>query len=130
MRFVLILCLGLWSAPVMAQDSPADIITRQFDAFRQGDMAGAFAFASPGLQRFFGDAMHFGLMVQHGYAMVLNPDQTRMLALRQEDGKTIQRVEVIDAKGVLHLLDYHMIETENGWRINGVSFVPAPPLAV
>lgn len=131
MRYVLILIIGLMAAPLQAQESsPADIITRQFDAFRQGDIGRAFTFASPELQRYFGNARNFGLMVQHGYAMVLNPDRTRMLELREEGGRTIQRVEVIDAKGVLHLLDYDMIETENGWRINGVSFVPAPPMAV
>jgi hypothetical protein len=31
-----------------------------------------------------------------------------------------------DAQGALHLLDYQMIETANGWQINGVTLLPAP----
>jgi len=27
-------------------------------------------------------------------------------------------------------LDYDMVETEEGWKINGVEFVKAPPMAV
>ena len=40
-----------------------------------------------------------------------------------------QRVEILDGKGTLYLLDYDMIRTEEGWKINGVRFVESPPLA-
>jgi hypothetical protein len=35
----------------------------------------------------------------------------------------VQRVEVIDQAGTAHYLGYQMIETENGWRINGVQIL-------
>jgi hypothetical protein len=38
----------------------------------------------------------------------------------------VQRVEVIDQSGTAHYLGYQMIETENGWRINGVQILRAP----
>jgi predicted acylesterase/phospholipase RssA len=27
------------------------------------------------------------------------------------------------AKGIAHILDYQMVETENGWKINGVQML-------
>ncbi|WP_407492030.1 DUF4864 domain-containing protein [Pseudooceanicola sp. MF1-13] len=125
------LCLTLSAAPTFAQtNAPSDVITNQFDAFRDGDLPRAFSYASPMLQRYFRTPQNFGFMVQHGYSMVIDPDQMRMLDAREEGERVIQRVEVIDRKGVVHLLDYEMVETEDGWKINGVEFVKAPPMAV
>lgn len=124
------LVLAFSALPVAAQDGgPGDVITRQFEAFRQGDMEAAFSHASPTLKRIFGSSQTFGSMVRQGYPMVLNPDQMRLLDLREEGARLVQRVEVIDRKGVVHLLDYDMVETEMGWKINGVQFVQAPPVA-
>jgi hypothetical protein len=36
---------------------------------------------------------------------------------------------VTDGKGMIHLFDYEMIETETGWKINGVRFIESPPMA-
>ena len=41
-----------------------------------------------------------------------------------------QRVMITDAAGRTHLLDYEMIETPEGWQINGVSLLPAPETGV
>lgn len=125
------LFFGLLALPSAAQDAaPRDVITNQLEAFRAGDMDRAFSYASPMLQRYFQTPQNFGAMVRGGYSMVLDHDQTRMLDAREEGARIIQRVEVIDRKGVVHLLDYEMIETEEGWKINGVEFVKAPPMAV
>ena len=61
--------------------------------------------------------------------MVRDPGKVRMLDLREEGGRILQRVEILDSKGTLYLLDYEMIEGDDGWKINGVQFVAAPPLA-
>ena len=129
--FLLALMLALAGRPADAQETgPGEIVSRQFDAFRADDLDTAFSYASPMIQGYFRTPEVFGRMVAQGYAMVRNPGQVRLLDLREEAGRLVQRVEVIDRKGVLHLLDYQMIETEEGWKINGVTYVEAPPVAV
>ena len=47
-----------------------------------------------------------------------------MLALREVAGNLWQRVMVTDQAGNTHLLDYQMVETPEGWQINGVQLLP------
>ncbi|WP_206602953.1 DUF4864 domain-containing protein [Leptolyngbya ohadii] len=49
------------------------MIERQLQAFQQDDAAGAFAFASPGIQAQCGTPENFMRMVQRGYAPVYRP---------------------------------------------------------
>jgi hypothetical protein len=60
--------------------------------------------------------------------MVWDNADVRFLELREEAGMTLQLVTLKDAQGVLHTLEYAMIETSNGWQINGVQLI-APDLA-
>jgi hypothetical protein len=39
-------------------------------------------------------------------------------------GKLWQRVMITDLEGRTHVLDYQMIETPQGWQINGVRILP------
>lgn len=131
LRLILAVPLVLMTllAPVQAQsrdDAIRDTIGRQFDAFRADDFAGAFEFASPNIQGIFGSADNFGAMVRNGYPMVWRPGSVQYLDLREEDGRLKQRVEIEDASGTVHYLDYEMIETEDGWKINGVAVVKQP----
>jgi len=102
------------------------VIGGQFDAFRADDVMEAWPFASPNIQGLFGSPERFGSMVQQGYPMVWNPGEVNFIDLQQFGGLVVQRVEVIDQNGTLHYLGYAMIETENGWRINGVQVLEAP----
>jgi len=101
-------------------DAIRDRITAQFDAFETGDLAAAFAIASPGIQALFGSPQGFATMVQRGYPMVWRPAEVRYLGVRQEQGLIWQRVMIRDRSGVLHLFDYQMVPSASGWRINGV----------
>lgn len=107
-----------------------DVISRQIEAFRAGDMATAFTFASPGLQRYFVSPEYFGQMVLGGYQMVTNPQEMRFLDRRAQDGRIVQRLFVRGADGREYMLDYHMIEAEGRWRINGVNILPVPDVGV
>ncbi len=130
MRYALALIVLMLAPAAQAQTGgPADVIARQFDAFRADDLDRAFSFASPMIRGMYGTPQNFGLMVERGYPMVRDPGPVRMLDLREEGGKTLQRVEVTDGKGMIHLFDYEMVETENGWKINGVRFIESPPMA-
>ena len=111
-----------------ASDGIQATISSQIDAFRAGDMAGAFDFASQGIRQIFGTAETFGGMVERGYAMVIDPSELRYGDLRSEAAGPVQRVLVRDAGGVWHALDYLMVEEDGAWRIGGVEIVTAPPV--
>lgn len=104
------------------------VIGGQFDAFRAEDVQQAWQFASPNIQGIFGSPERFGTMVEQGYPMVWNPGEVTFIDLQTFGGLVVQRVEVIDQNGALHYLGYAMIETENGWLINGVQLLEAPTL--
>ncbi|MEZ5767864.1 MAG: DUF4864 domain-containing protein [Paracoccaceae bacterium] len=116
-------------APLAAEPAQEGIratITGQIDAFRAGDMARAFDFASDGIRRIFGSSETFGGMVERGYAMVIAPVELRYGDLRDEAGGQVQRVLIRDAAGVWHALDYLMVEEAEGWRIGGVELLGPP----
>ncbi len=102
-----------------------DVIDNQLSAFQQDDFAQAMEYASPGLQRYFATPENFRRMVTQGYPMVWRPDTVEYLENRTEDGIHWQRVRIKDMEGKVHILDYRMLETENGWRINGVQILDA-----
>lgn len=101
-------------------------ISQQFEAFKADDFEGAFAFASPNLQMMFQSPENFKRMVTTGYPMVWRPAEVTYLELREIAGAMWQKVQITDAKGFTHLLDYQMVETDDGWRIAGVQLLDAP----
>jgi hypothetical protein len=112
--------------PAAAQEAPIQgTIRAQIDAFLKDDFATAFTFASPGIQAMFGSADRFGQMVVTGYPMVHRPADVRMLDLTERDGQLWQRVLITDAEGRIHILGYEMVETPEGWRIDGVVILQA-----
>lgn len=131
-RLILAIGLSLWAALASAQEVLApnpDIeatIQSQFDAFLERDVSEAWQYASPNIQSLFGSAENFGRMVQMGYPMVWTPGQVEFIDLQTLAGIIVQRVEVIDQTGTAHYLGYQMVQTENGWRINGVQILRAP----
>ena len=96
------------------------VIDRQLDAFQADDFAAAMEFASPVLKRYFGTPQNFQRMVIQGYPMVWRFSEVEFLDNRIENGEHWQRVRIRDQQGVVHVLDYRMSETPEGWRINGV----------
>ncbi|WP_319546209.1 DUF4864 domain-containing protein [Ruegeria conchae] len=98
-------------------------ISAQIQAFKADDFATAFTFASPNIQRLFGDPDNFGVMVRRGYPMVWRPAEVRFLELREISGALWQKVMITDGDGRVHLLDYQMIQQEGRWKINGVQLL-------
>jgi hypothetical protein len=139
MRFVLILMMS-WGAPALAQDTPPaaqveqlplqDIIRQQLDAFNARDVDLAWTFASPMIQGMFGNPENFGVMVSEGYPMVWDNSAAKFMAQREVDGRIYQQVMVQDTNGALHVLEYAMIQTAQGWKIDGVSLLPPPDVGV
>ena len=133
--FIVGLFLAL-AAPLSAQEVLApdpeiqSTIEGQFDAFRAGDVAEAWSYASPNIRRLFRSEENFARMVEQGYPMVWNPGDVAFIDLQRLGGALVQRVQVIDGQGNAHYLGYAMVETEAGWRINGVQVLRAPDLGV
>ncbi len=125
------LAATLISGAALAQDARSaitDTIQSQIDAFLADDFETAFSFASPNIKRIFGDSDRFGTMVRQGYPMVWRPAEVRYLELEQMGAFQLQKVLVTDADGVPHLLEYQMIDTSDGWQINGVRILEAPQI--
>lgn len=121
----------LGAMSVQAQDAAIrQTITEQLEAFRADDFAKAFTFASPSLQDYFQTPERFGRMVTQGYPMVRRPKDVGYLEMRNDAGTYWQKVQITDAEGRLHVLEYRMQETSEGWRINGVQILDAPRASV
>ena len=121
-RILIVLCLVIgFVGPASAKDVEIEeTIEAQLDAFLVGDLAEAFGYASPTIQKIFRTPENFGFMVRDGYPMVWRPSDVQFLELREISGSLWQKVMVTDAQGNIHLLDYQMVELESGWKINAV----------
>ncbi|MEJ6403970.1 DUF4864 domain-containing protein [Yoonia sp. 2307UL14-13] len=126
--FAFLLGFCMLASPVLAQDADAieNVIGSQLQAFNDRDVEGAWQYASPNIKRIFGNPGNFGVMVQQGYPMVWDNADVRFLELRDVSGNLWQKIMLRDARGGLHVLDYQMIETPEGWQINGVQLLPGP----
>lgn len=112
-------------APGRAQSDGIEATIRsQIAAFLADDFAQAFTFASPSIKALFGTPENFGMMVRNGYPMVHRPADVRMLDRREVAGQTWQRVMITDSAGRLHVLEYQMLATPDGWQINAVRLLP------
>ena len=117
---LLLLLATTW--PVRAQGPDIkSVINQQIAAFQREDLPRAFSFASPMIQRMFGTASRFGAMVERGYPMVWRPASVRYGKLRMIEGRNFQTVFFVDQAGKGFEATYEMIETDEGWRINGVT---------
>lgn len=116
----LVISLGL-ALGAQAQDDPIEqVIHDQLSAFLADDFDTAFTYASPAIKGLFGSAQRFGQMVREGYPMVYRPAEVTMLGQGAQGSGVEQRVLIRDQSGRLHTLAYEMIETPDGWQINGV----------
>ena len=124
------LAVFAWGPALAEEADPAipGVIQSQIDAFLSDDFATAFTFASPNIKRLFGNSDNFGSMVRRGYPMVWRPADVQFLEQEPKGGAVHQKVLITDADGVRHVLDYQMIPTADGWQINGVAIVAAPPV--
>ncbi|EPX86333.1 hypothetical protein ruthe_01148 [Rubellimicrobium thermophilum DSM 16684] len=130
MRSLLVTACLLSFAPVLSAQEAGDraaieaVIADQLADFTARDIAGAWDHASRAIRGIFGTPERFGAMVQGGYPMVWDNRNARFLDLREEGGRLRQRVAVTGPDGRDWVLDYEMIEQEDGWKINGVWILP------
>ncbi len=125
-RIFLALALACAAVSVRAEDGIEATIKSQIEAFRGGEFAAAFEYASPNIQRIFRDPQNFEAMVRQGFGVMLNPVDMQFLGLRDEGGALWQRVLYRDLHGEVYLFDYAMIEGPEGWKIDAVVRVRMP----
>ena len=128
LRFALMMLAAFGAVlPAAAQESAMQqTILNQLDAFKADDFEQAFTFASPTIKGIFMTPQNFGAMVTEGYPMVHRPGAVKMLESRDVAGRLWQKVMITDQAGRTHILDYQMVETPDGWQINGVQLLPEP----
>ena len=129
MRSFLLSLVFALSFAGLAQAQNAEIegvIGAQIEAFQADDFEQAFTYASPTIRGIFGTSDRFGAMVRNGYPMVWDNSDVRFLEQEQFESRTRQEVLIKGPDGAFYILDYQMIETSQGWQINGVQVIPAP----
>lgn len=126
----LLVCLLLPFTAQAEEDAIKRVITQQLDAFLADDFETAFTYASPSIKRLFGSVQRFEQMVRDSYTTVHRPAEVTLLDQRSQSGRTEQRVMIRDQLGRLHMLSYQMVETPEGWQINGVALLRAPEVGV
>lgn len=130
--FLMTVVVALWGLtfPVVAQERGIeDTIGQQLEAFKSDDVGTAFAFASPTIKNIFRTPENFAAMVQQGYPMVWRPAEVTYLEQREIAGAIWQKVQITDGAGRIHILDYQMIESPDGWQINGVQLLRQPEVS-
>lgn len=127
---IAVIALWGWTAPAAAQDRGIeDTIGQQLDAFKADDVGAAFEFASPTIKNIFRTPENFAAMVQQGYPMVWRPAEVTYLEQREIAGAIWQKVRITDGAGRIHILDYQMILSSEGWQINGVQLLREPEVS-
>lgn len=125
----LIFVLGLSGGAKADEAALRAVISSQIEAFLAEDLDRAYSFASPFIQRKFGTPETFGTMVREGYPMVWRPSDVTFLDAEVIAGKLWQSVMVRGPAGKSWIVDYEMVELEDGWKINGVQVRAAPEVA-
>jgi hypothetical protein len=105
----------------------ARVVLEQLAAFRRGDWAGAYGFASAGIQARF-DPEAFRGMVTAGYAPIARSVQGTVRGSGLPlPGRGWVELRVEGANGETIDALYDLVDEQGQWRINGVRTRPAAP---
>ena len=108
------------AAQSVGDNATQDVIRGQIEAFRTGDDARAFSFASPNIQRMFGTSDRFISMVKQGYQPVYAPRDFTFGRAVDRDGTVFQEVLVTGPKGKEWIALYTLERQQDGsLRISG-----------
>jgi hypothetical protein len=103
-------------------DQPAieKVVRAQLAAFGHDDAVLAFSFATPAVQRQFGNAERFLNSIKTLYQPVYRPGDLAFLPLNRDKGKVVQPLQIAMADGKVWMAFYDMQQQpDRSWRING-----------
>jgi Domain of unknown function (DUF4864) len=107
------------------------VIEAQIAAFRADDGVTAFSFASPSIQRQFGDPVNFLTMVRTGYMPVYRPREVQFRALIEDRSEPVQPVLLVGPELEVVTAYYVMQKQPDGtWRIDGCVLRQVPERAL
>jgi hypothetical protein len=114
------------TADEAAKAKAQDIIRSQIEAFKSGQDAVAYSYASPMIQGFFPDIPTFIEMVKRGYAPVYNPRNYDFGRAKEPvEGTVVQEVLVTGPDGKPWTALYTLVRQPDGaWKINSVQVLP------
>jgi len=118
--------LGLARAQADPPPAVTAVIQQQLDAFQSDDFDAAFKLAAPSIQKQFGTAARFRLMIIHSYPMVWRSSSVQYLSAKEHAGQVFQRVLITDRANTIHLLLYQLVRIDSTWRIGGVQVLTTP----
>ena len=113
--------------PLGAEDarSVRQVVESQLKALAEGRAGDAFAFASPSIQRQFGDAAGFAEMVERSYPMLVHPASIGFFVPSTHHGAVLQAVHFRDVDGHLWRAVYELErQPDRSWRIDGCVVSP------
>lgn len=97
------------------------VISQQLDAFKQDDAERAFALASPTIRRAFRDADTFMALIAKDYMPITKWQAATFLDMRNAEGHYVQRVKLVDSRGVASVASYAIIKADTGdWWVAGL----------
>ena len=95
------------------------VIEAQLEAFKQGDSAKAFSYATPSVQTVFGNAETFMQMVRKGYDVVVKPVTVRFVKFETDGMNALHAVQMIDRQKTLWNVYYVLQKRSDGtWKIS------------
>lgn len=104
-----------------AEEKIREVIESQLSAFQRDDASEAFSYASPGIQRLFGNPDKFIAMVKSGYRAVYRPSAVAFKEIRSFDDRPGQIIDFVGPDGEAVTAIYLMEQQPDGtWRIDGV----------
>lgn len=138
LAYAMLVALAAFAAPAaLAQTaepklSPADwnairaVVADQRDAIVAGDAVRAFAYASPGIRRQFGDAPTFLAMIRRAYSALVEAREATPLEGAVIDGDVIQPLRLVMPDDTVLIALYAMAKDRSGaWRIAGCVIAPS-----
>lgn len=114
------------------QTQARQVIQSQIEAFKSGNHAEAYSYASPTIKGFFPDVAIFTDMVKRGYAPVYAPKSYDFGRVKENpDGSIAQELNVIGPDGKSWTALYSLKQMPDGsWKINAVQLIPGNDQAV
>jgi hypothetical protein len=125
---------GVSLAPARADEAETQaraLIQRQLDAFAQGDAAGAYALAAPGIKVIFPNSGVFMDMVRSRYAPVYHHRSADFGTFKAEGDNVSQALTIVDDDNQVWTAIYTLTRQPDGsWLISGCILVKSEAKSV